>query len=165
MSEKWYISEWDCCAVIDGPRDCDAALVAKCNCPERAAQIVHEHNGHAALLAACDAWMLVESEMADNHPCPDLALRANYRAKAVRLTKAAIAAARKENMMKQCKHVWVVVCSPNDRGYYAECRAGCRATGPVRPTKAAARAAGEAGIAIAHPVARLAAIAATQEKP
>ncbi len=42
------------------------------------------------LLAACKAWMKVESEMSDKHPCPDLALRAKYRKEAVSLTKAAI---------------------------------------------------------------------------
>ncbi len=47
------------------------------------------------LLEACRAWMLVESEMADNHACPDLALRASYRRKAAALTRAAIAAAEK----------------------------------------------------------------------
>ena len=40
--------------------------------------------------AALRAWMLVESEMADNHPCPDLALRARYRKTAVDLTRAAL---------------------------------------------------------------------------
>ena len=44
-----------------------------------------------ALLAACEAWMKVESEMREKHPCPDLALRAQYRRQAVTLTKAAIA--------------------------------------------------------------------------
>ncbi len=51
------------------------------------------------LLAACTAWMKVESEMRcplirGNNPCPDLVLRANYRKEAVRLTKAAIAKAK-----------------------------------------------------------------------
>jgi len=38
----------------------------------------------------CKAWMLVESESADNHPCPDYALKAQYRKKAVELTKKAM---------------------------------------------------------------------------
>jgi len=46
------------------------------------------------LLEACKAWMRVESEMRENHPCPDLALRATYRKEAIRLTKAAIAKAK-----------------------------------------------------------------------
>ena len=50
------------------------------------------HQAAQALLAACRAWMKVESEMMDNHPCPDLALRAGYRKQAVALTKAAIRA-------------------------------------------------------------------------
>ena len=40
--------------------------------------------------------MKVESEMKDKHPCPDLALRATYRKKAVALTEAAIACAKGE---------------------------------------------------------------------
>lgn len=43
------------------------------------------------LLQACKAWMKVESEMGDKNPCPDLALRAQYRKQAVALTEAAIA--------------------------------------------------------------------------
>lgn len=43
---------------------------------------------------ALEAWMKVESEMADNHPCPDLALRADYRRRAVALTRAALAEAK-----------------------------------------------------------------------
>ena len=35
------------------------------------------------LLEACEAWMKVESEMPNNNPCPDLALRAIYRKKAI----------------------------------------------------------------------------------
>jgi len=52
-------------------------------------------NSHDALLEACKAWMKVESEMLDNHPCPDLLLRAQYRKEAVIFTKAAIALAEK----------------------------------------------------------------------
>lgn len=48
------------------------------------------------LLEACKAWMKVESEMRENNPCPDLALRAQYRKEAVKLTDAAIAKAKKE---------------------------------------------------------------------
>ncbi len=33
-------------------------------------------------------WMLVESEMKSNNPCPDLALRYSYRQKAIELTRA-----------------------------------------------------------------------------
>jgi hypothetical protein len=43
------------------------------------------------LLEAAKAWMLVESEMKDNHPCPDLILRAEYRKRAVMLTKTVLA--------------------------------------------------------------------------
>ncbi len=52
------------------------------------------------LLEACKAWMLVEAEMKDNHPCPDPVLRADYRKKAVALTKAAIA--KVEGKETQC---------------------------------------------------------------
>ena len=45
------------------------------------------------LLEACEAWMKVESEMADKNSCPDLALRAQYRKQAVTLTETAIAKA------------------------------------------------------------------------
>lgn len=48
-----------------------------------------------AALAECEAWRLVDSESRDQHPCPDLALRAEYRRKA-RLKKEATDAARKE---------------------------------------------------------------------
>jgi len=48
------------------------------------------------LLAACKAWLKVESEMSNNHSCPDIALRAQYRKEAIALTKAAIAATEKE---------------------------------------------------------------------
>ena len=51
---------------------------------------------NADLLAACEAWMKVESEMRDKNPCPDLALRAHYRKEAVKLTEAAIAKVKKE---------------------------------------------------------------------
>ena len=43
------------------------------------------------LLAACKAWLKVESEMSANNPCPDYGLRATYRKEAVKLTEAAIA--------------------------------------------------------------------------
>ena len=46
------------------------------------------------LLEACKVWEKVESEMSDNNPCPDLALRAQYRKDAVALTKVAIAKAK-----------------------------------------------------------------------
>jgi hypothetical protein len=49
-----------------------------------------------ALKAACEAWMQVESEMADKHPCPDLALRADYRKRAVALTETALALTKKQ---------------------------------------------------------------------
>ena len=49
-----------------------------------------------ALLAACEAWMEVESESKPNHPCPDYTLRATYRQKAVKLTKAALAVAKEQ---------------------------------------------------------------------
>lgn len=45
---------------------------------------------------ALEQWMLVESEMKANNPCPDFALRAAYRAKAIELTKAALAKLTKE---------------------------------------------------------------------
>lgn len=44
-----------------------------------------------ALVEALEAWMKVESEMGDNHPCPDYTLRAAYRKEAVKLTKALLA--------------------------------------------------------------------------
>ncbi len=47
------------------------------------------------LLEACKAWMKVESEMGDNHPCPDYTLRTQYRKEAVRLTAIAIAESEK----------------------------------------------------------------------
>ncbi len=50
------------------------------------------------LLEACKAWMLVESEMRYNNPCPDLLLRANYRERAVKLTKLAIAKAEESTL-------------------------------------------------------------------
>lgn len=53
------------------------------------------------LLAACEAWQKVESEMFDNHPCPDLALRARYRKEAVRLMEIAIAEAKPAQVEKQ----------------------------------------------------------------
>jgi len=48
------------------------------------------------LLDALMAWLKVESEMSNNTPCPDLALRAFYRKKASELTDAAIKKAKKE---------------------------------------------------------------------
>lgn len=51
-------------------------------------------NSHDALLEACKAWMKVESEMRDKHPCPDLTLRAMWRKEAVKLTEVAIALAK-----------------------------------------------------------------------
>jgi hypothetical protein len=45
-----------------------------------------------AMHDALKAWMLVESEMKENHPSPDLALRAGYRKEAVKLTRAVLAA-------------------------------------------------------------------------
>ena len=58
--------------------------------------IVQAVNSHAALLAACEAWVLVETEMQSNHPSPDLALRARYRKEAITLTIVALAAAKEE---------------------------------------------------------------------
>ena len=49
------------------------------------------HRYAPMLLEAAKAWMLVESEMKDNHPCPDLILRAEYRKRAVMLTKTVLA--------------------------------------------------------------------------
>ena len=49
------------------------------------------------LVAALEMWRKVESEMGNNTPVPDLALRAEYRRKAVRLTKEAIAKIAKED--------------------------------------------------------------------
>jgi hypothetical protein len=46
------------------------------------------------LFEACEAWQKIESEMQDNTPVPDLALRAQNRKQAVELTKQAIAAAK-----------------------------------------------------------------------
>lgn len=60
-----------------------------------AKDFVHRWNSQPDLLEACEAWMKVESEMGDKHPCPDLALRAQYRKQAVALTEAALAKAKK----------------------------------------------------------------------
>lgn len=60
-------------------------------------EFLRRWNSQPDLLDACKAWMLVESEMADNHPCPDLNLRAQYRKNAVKLTTAAIAAAKESD--------------------------------------------------------------------
>ena len=49
-------------------------------------------NHFDAMEKALKAWMKVESEMKDNHPSPDLALRAGYRKEAVKLTRAVLAA-------------------------------------------------------------------------
>jgi len=49
-----------------------------------------------ALRAACEAWMKVESEMADNTPVPDPILRKQYRINAVALTKVALTRTKKE---------------------------------------------------------------------
>lgn len=54
-------------------------------------ELVNRWNSQPDLLKACEAWMKVESEMKDKNPCPDLALRAQYRKQAVELTEAAIA--------------------------------------------------------------------------
>ena len=58
---------------------------------KKCAQVKELEQQRDILLEACKAWMKVESEMKDKNPCPDLALRANYRKKAVKLTEAAIA--------------------------------------------------------------------------
>ncbi len=53
--------------------------------------IVKAVNSHDELVAALEAWQKVESEMSNNTPCPDLALRAQYRKKAIELTSKALA--------------------------------------------------------------------------
>ncbi len=45
------------------------------------------------LLEACKEWMKYDSEHFKNTPCPDPILRENYRLRAVKLTKEAIAKA------------------------------------------------------------------------
>lgn len=49
-----------------------------------------------ALVKALSKWNLVESEMSNNTPCPDLALRASYRKEAIKLTEIALTLAKKE---------------------------------------------------------------------
>ena len=48
----------------------------------------------AKLSAALHAWVAVDEESSDKHPCPDLALRAQLRRKARELTEIALAAER-----------------------------------------------------------------------
>ena len=62
---------------------------------ELAAKLGRLEAQNAELLAALEAWIKVESEMGYNHSCPGLSLRARYRDEAKRLTRAAIASARK----------------------------------------------------------------------
>ncbi len=59
-----------------------------------AEEILLRWNSFDDLYEACKAWLKVESEMSDNNPCPDLALRATYRKEATRLTKAALSKAK-----------------------------------------------------------------------
>ena len=61
-----------------------------------ATELVRRWNSQPDLLDACKAWMKVESEMLSSTPCPDLALRAQYRKQAVELTEAAITNTKKE---------------------------------------------------------------------
>ncbi len=75
--------------------DARGRLVARCWREDVGKILIQKVNSHDALLEACKAWMKVESEMSDNTPCPDLALRAHYRKEAVKLTEAAIAQAQK----------------------------------------------------------------------
>ena len=52
--------------------------------------IVRACNAHKDLLAACEAWMKVESESKPNNPCPDYTWRSAYRKYAAILTIAAL---------------------------------------------------------------------------
>ena len=76
------------------PTNADEGCDCKVNVIEKTITFCPLHAAAPALLAACEAWMKVESEMKENHPCPDLALRAEYRKRAVALTQAAIVAAK-----------------------------------------------------------------------
>ena len=54
---EWYIDPGDCTMVLDGP-DCNHGnTIARCPTAEDAAQIVCEHNSHAALVAACEGLL------------------------------------------------------------------------------------------------------------
>ncbi len=74
--------------------DEDSLLVARPQDRKHARYICLAVNSHDELVEALEQWMLVESEMKSNNPCPDLALRAQYRAKAIELTKSALARAK-----------------------------------------------------------------------
>jgi len=64
---EWYIDPGDCTMVLDGP-DCNHGnTIARCPTAEDAAQIVCEHNSHAALVAACRA---AHRAMAMGQPSP-----------------------------------------------------------------------------------------------
>lgn len=47
-------------------------------------------------IEALKAWMLVESEMLDNNPCPDIRLRDVYRKNAIELTKQVLSKLEKD---------------------------------------------------------------------
>lgn len=66
-------------------KDCVELIVRACNRDE----------AFEDLLAACEAWMKVESESKTSTPCPDYNLRAIYRKEAVKLSEAAIKKAGK----------------------------------------------------------------------
>ncbi len=51
------------------------------------------HGAAPDLLEACREWMKYDSEHFKNTPCPDPILRENYRLRAIKLTKEAIAKA------------------------------------------------------------------------
>jgi hypothetical protein len=52
---------------------------------------------NARMIGALRLWEKVESEMKDNHPCPDLALRADYRKRAVVATREVLEKVEREN--------------------------------------------------------------------
>lgn len=70
----------------------DPKMVLTCVEDSRIDFAIHAANNYHALVEALEAWMKVESEMADNHPCPDYTLRALYRKEAVKLTTKALLA-------------------------------------------------------------------------
>lgn len=68
--------DYDVCSAGEKDGPCDG----KCEIP-----------ASEELVEALRAWELVNSEMGDNHPCPDLRLRAKYRKRARELTLIALA--------------------------------------------------------------------------
>ena len=66
------------------------------------------------LVEALRAWEKVESEMGDNHPCPDLMLRATYRKTAIQLTQRVLAKVQEIGILEPRYCIW---CSQEHFGY------------------------------------------------